>query len=101
MIKSLVSKMEDRKKYNTFSEMPDWLVVFFALSSFIVAAFYGYVLGKVVPEYLEIANQTPLHQWGWRGWVVTIILSAIAFIVWHCGSVSWRCNGIIRDRWYK
>ena len=101
MLKSLISKWKSRKKYKTFFEMPDWLVAFFALSGFLVAGFYGYVLGKVIPEYLEAANKVPLSQWGWQGWLLTGILAALGFMVWHFGSISWRCNGILRDRWYK
>ena len=101
MLKLLIAKWRCRKKYKTFTEMPDWLIVFFALSGFLVAGFYGYVLGKVVPDYLETTNNVSLGQWGWQGWLLTAILAALGFMVWHFGSVAWRCNGILRDRWYK
>ncbi|WP_158023337.1 hypothetical protein [Candidatus Nitrospira inopinata] len=101
MLKSPISRWKSRKKYKTFSEMPDLLVACFAISGFLVAGFCRYVLGKVVPEYLEAANKVPLSQWGWQGWLLSTILAAFGFMVWHCGSISWRCNGILRDRWYK
>jgi hypothetical protein len=99
MLKSFIAKWQNRKSY-TFAEMPDWLVAIFALFSFLIAGFYGYVLEKVVPEYLETANKIPLDQWGWKGWLVTAILASLSFMVWHFSSIAWRCNGILRDRWY-
>jgi hypothetical protein len=51
--------------------MPGWLVALFALSGFLVAGFYEYVLGRVVPVYLETANKIPVSNWGWRGWLVS------------------------------
>ncbi|MCP9471349.1 MAG: hypothetical protein NNA30_01260 [Nitrospira sp.] len=59
MLKSLISKWKSRKQHGTFSEMPDWLVAFFAIFGFLIAGFYSYVLGKVVPECLKIANNVP------------------------------------------
>ncbi|KOC22246.1 hypothetical protein GL58_07195 [Comamonas testosteroni] len=101
MFKAILAKWKNRKKYKTFEEMPDPLVVFFGLSGFLVSGSYGWVLSKVVPDFLEIANRIPLSQWGWKGWVLTSIIAALGFMVWHFGSVAWRCNGILRDRWYK
>lgn len=101
MLKSLISKWKSRKQYRTFSEMPDWLVAFFAIFGFLIADFYSYVLEKVVPEYLETANNVPLSQWSWQGWLLSALLATLEFIVWHFGSLSWRCSGILRDRWYK
>lgn len=101
MLKVLRSNWTSRKRYATFVEMPDSLVAFFALAGFLVAGFYGYVLGKVLPDYLEVANKVPFGQWGLKGWLVTGILAGLGLMVWFFGSVSWRCNGILRDRWYK
>ena len=81
--------------------MPDWLVAFFALSGFLVAGFYGYILSKAAPEYLEIANKIPFSQWGWQGWLCSILLASLGLMVWFFGSVSLRCNGILHERWYK
>jgi hypothetical protein len=101
MLNSLISKWKSRKKYQTFTEMPDWLVASFALSGGLVAGFYGYILRKVIPDYLEIANKVSLSDWGWQGWFLTTILATLAFMAWHFGSIAWRCNGTLRDRWYK
>lgn len=101
MLKLLCIKWKNRRKFEMFSEMPDWLVAFFGLSGFLIAGFYGYVLDKVVPDYLETANKIPFGDWGWIGWMLAAILAALGGTVWHFGSIAWRCNGILRDRWYK
>ncbi|MCA1957718.1 MAG: hypothetical protein LDL14_04215 [Nitrospira sp.] len=63
MLKSLISKWKSCKKYKTFSEMPDWLVAFFAISGFLIAGFYSYVLGKVVPEFRN-SKQSSVESMG-------------------------------------
>ena len=78
MLKALRSKWARRKKYATFAEMPDALVAFFAFSGFLVAGFYGYVLGRVVPDYLEIANKVPFDQWGVRGWFIEGVQNSVS-----------------------
>jgi hypothetical protein len=59
-LRLLVAKWQGRKKYTIFVELPDFLVAFFALFGFLVTGFYGYILGKVVRDYLETANKVPL-----------------------------------------
>ena len=81
--------------------MPDWLVALFAISGFMIAGFYGFVLSDVLSGYLEIANKTPLGSWGKKGLLVTAILGALGLMTWHFGYIALHCNGILRDRWYK
>lgn len=101
MLKILCSKWKARRKFRTFEEMPDLLVAFFGLSGFLIAGFYSFVLGKVLPDYLEVANQVPLNRWGPEGWLVAAILVVLGSAIWHFGSISWRCSGLLRDRHYK
>lgn len=100
MFNSLYLKWKNRKLYPKYSDMPDWLVSFFAVSGFLVSGYYGYVLAQVWPDYLNAANTVPLNEWGWKGWILTALMLGISSITWHFGSVAWRCNGILRDRWY-
>lgn len=101
MFKTVHAKWHNRKKYKTFAEMPDAFVVFFALSGFLISSSYGWVLTKTMPDLLEVLKRIPLNEWGGKGWVLSITLAAISLTVWHFGSIAWRCNGILRDRWYK
>jgi H+/Cl- antiporter ClcA len=101
MFKHLILKWENRSRYNTLSEAPDWLLAYYAVSGFLVSGFYGYVLSKTIPEYLEIFNKMPMTQWGWQGWLSSILLALLSLIVWIFGSIFWRCNGLLRERWYK
>lgn len=81
--------------------MPNGLLSFFALAGFIVAGYFGFVLQKVIPDFIDVANKTPISDWGWKGCMVLIILGFLAFIVWLFGSVSLRCNGLLKDRLFK
>lgn len=97
----LFERFLNRKKYAKYADMPDFFVAFFAASGFVVSGFYGFVLSKVVPGYLDEAIKTPIENWGYKGWILTSFLAALGLIVWHFGSISWRCSGILRERWYK
>jgi len=81
--------------------MPTVLITSFALCGFLVSGFYGFVLAKVVPEYLEVANRTPLDTWGINGWLLTVIIGALGLTTWFFGSITVRCNTILRERLFK
>jgi hypothetical protein len=101
MLKSIYKKWTARKRYQTFTEMPDCLLAVLGVTGFLVAGYYGFILNKVTPDYLKTANNMPLSAWGPKGWLLTAILAVLGFMTWHFGSIAWRCNGILRDRWYK
>jgi len=100
-IRDILKKWKLRKKYEFYDDMPTRLIIFFGLSSFLVAGYYGFVLGQVTPEYINAANGMPLTSWGIYGWSLTLILAALLFITWYMGNISWRCNSILRERYFK
>lgn len=89
-----------RKRYDKYEQMPDWLLVVLGAPSFLITAYYGYVLAQAVPDYLRIANSLSLTAWGWQGWLLSLGLSWMAMAVWHFGSIAWKCNEVLRGRWY-
>lgn len=101
LVKRLYGKWKSRKKYPSFGDMPTILVSFFGLAGFTVSGFYGFVLSKSVPLFVEIGNKIPLSDWGWKGGTVAAILIALAYVTWVFGSIAWRCNSILRDRLFK
>jgi len=101
MFRIIYSKWRGRKRYKTFGELPDWLVACLALSGFLMSGYNGYVLSEVIHDYLNTAESIPFSSWGVKGWLLTAIVAVLGLIVWLFGSLSWRCNGILRDRWFK
>lgn len=105
MIKQAIHKLQqkwrNRQRYCSFDAMPDKLVAFFAASGFLVSSYFGYVLAKVVPGFLAIANKTALNQWGWLGWFCLALLAGLALIVWLFGTMTLRCNKILQERWFQ
>lgn len=101
MLNKLKETWKNRKKYPTYAEMPTVLVAFFAITGFLVSGFYGYVLAKVVPDYLEVANKVSPDAWGLKGWFLTAILVVLGITTWFFGSIAWRCNNILRERLFK
>lgn len=105
MLNKLLNKLwtawKTRKKFASYAEMPTALVAFFALTGFFVSGFYSFVLAKVVPEYLDVTNRIPLDAWGIKGWLLSAILGAIGLTAWYFGSITVRCNTILRERLFK
>lgn len=101
MFKAFYSRWEKRKRYSKYSDMPDELVAFFAITGFIVSGYFGYAVAQVWPDYMNAANTVPLSDWGWKGWMLTAVMLSLSLVIWHFGTVAWRCNGILRDRWYS
>lgn len=101
MLRPIYTKWSERKRYKTFAEMPDWLLAVLAITGFLVAGYYGYVLKNILPDYLTTADSMRLSAWGYKGWLLTTILAVLGLMTWQFGSIAWRCNGILRDRWFK
>lgn len=94
MFKSIYSKWRARKK-RKFEEMPIWVIAFLALYGLLESGFYGYVLKKIMPDYCDVAFNTPLNQWGWQGWMLTAILAGIGFMAWYHTLLVRKCNDIL------
>ncbi|WP_185244315.1 hypothetical protein [Citrifermentans bremense] len=101
MLKSIRKRWETRKRYRRFSDMSDWQVAVLGIFGFLVAGYLSFALARVIPDYLRTANNLPLYRWGWRGWLLSAILVVQGLISWAWGTIAWRCNDIIRDRWFK
>jgi H+/Cl- antiporter ClcA len=100
MFEFLRNAFQNRRK-RSFADLPDWMLAFLAIAATAIGGFYSYVLLKVLPSYIDVANSVPIDAWGWKGCLVTIIIGAICLASWHFGCISWRCNVLLRERWYK
>lgn len=101
VLKKIENAWENRGKYPSHADMPTVLVAGFSIAGFCVSGFYGFVLTKVVPDYLDVANKTPLDAWGIKGWLLTAILVVLGLTTWFFGSIAMCCNKILRERWFK
>ena len=94
-------KVEKPKRYGNYEDMPSWLLALFGAPAFLIAIYCGYAFGKILPMYVEIANKTPFDQWGLMGWLLTAELAVVAVVMWYFGSVAFRCNKLLLERWFK
>ena len=100
-LSQLYLKWKTRKTYNTYAEMPTKLLAFFGVSTFICSWYAAYILKKVVPLYVEAANQVSPHLWGPAGWALTVAIFGLLAVCWGYGNVWWRCNTVIRERHFQ
>ncbi len=97
----LFAKWHARRRYSKLVDMPSPLVAFFGLAGFIIAGWHGLVVSKILPDFLKTADSLPLNHWGWKGWLLLLVISLMGLWIWLFGSLAFRCNQILRDRWYQ
>lgn len=99
LIATLMHDMRDRRRYGTFSEMPNPLLVFFAVNAGLVTFGLGAILARAVPWYMaaiEEAGWMNFDAMFWGCWIL-----GIAIYAWLSASVFSRCERLLRDRWFQ
>ena len=90
--------IQNRKIYPTWEAMPDGLLLFFFISSSLPATYWGYVLTKLYPLYIDAFNEAGLTL---IGGVVSLVMLVLVSQVWFFGCISKRSGELIYGRWFK
>lgn len=90
--------IQRRPIYKTWEAMPDGLLLFFFVSSSLPAIYWGYVLTKLYPLYIDAFNEAGLTL---IGAVVSLLMLVLASQVWFFGCISKRSGELIYGRWFK
>ncbi|MFU0429133.1 hypothetical protein, partial [Acinetobacter baumannii] len=96
--KNIVLKFKKLKK-REFKEMPDYLLVIFGASAFLISSYWGFVVTEVTPDFIRAVNKQAHIDI--LGISLGTILLALAAEVWFFGAIAFRCNNLLYERWFK
>ncbi|MFV3332230.1 hypothetical protein ACNFIA_14960 [Pseudomonas sp. NY15437] len=86
-----------RKKY-TWEELSDWKLALIGAPSFLVGAYYLWVVGKVMPDFLEISRDHALTP---KAVVVLVFLGGLALSGLVFMTIAKRCYELLYKRNFK
>ena len=96
--KNIVLKFKKLKK-REFKEMPDYLLVIFGASAFLISSYWGFVITEVTPDFIRVVNkQAHIDILGISIGTILLVLAAEA---WFFKSIAVRCHTILYERWFK
>ncbi|WP_312596104.1 hypothetical protein [Stutzerimonas nitrititolerans] len=87
-----------RQRKKSFEELNDWLIAAWGVSAFLVAGYWGLMLGDVVPEFIKIVNENGISL---TAVGLAILLGGFGISVWFFGCISARCHALLYERWFK
>lgn len=99
LLGTALSRFAKRRRYK-FSDMPDWLLLFFAAASGAHAAFYKGILTDVGPMYLEAFDKVGIMGLGVPGTFLTIALGYCVLVLFISGLLLARTSDILKNRWF-
>lgn len=86
-----------RRCKRQFSDLHWSLLVFMGGLSFLVAAYWGLALSKLVPNLIETTNKFGLPPLALKLWLIIAIYAAGT---WFFGCIASRCHSILYERWF-
>jgi len=87
-----------RRKKKTLEELNDCLLSLVGLLAFLVAGYWGLMLGEVVPEFIKVVNKDGLSP---VAIALAIFLGGFGLCVWFFGCIAARCHTLLYERWFK
>ena len=81
-------RLRERKSWD---DVPTWGLMMFGLIATMEAGYYGFVLQKFAPDFLEIANAQPIESWASATFLACVaILSGIGlqFFIWSVAAAG-------------
>lgn len=87
-----------RRKKNAFEELNDSFLAVLGVLAFLVAGYWGLMLGDVVPEFIKIVNENGISLMAIG---LGMLLGGFGISVWFFGCISARCHALLYERWFK
>lgn len=83
-----------------FRTWKSWQIAVVGMLSFMVSAYYLFILGNVLPGLLETSNKLPLSEWWPKGFLAWTLCGLLALIVWPFATAAQRCHELLKERWF-
>ncbi|GJL54054.1 MAG: hypothetical protein NPIRA02_11860 [Nitrospirales bacterium] len=97
ILNEIVNRIKSMKKYRLM-DLPDWGLLIYGTSSFLVAGYWGLVLSNIVPDFVKEVNKIGISP---TAVMVGLILGLLSLKFWLFGCIATRCHALIYDRWFK
>jgi uncharacterized membrane protein len=87
-----------RKNKMQFEELSDWILAILGIVSFLVAGYWGLMLGDVVPGFVKAVNETGISMVALG---LALLLGGFGITVWFFGCIAARCHSLLYERLFK
>lgn len=87
-----------QRKKKTFEELSDRFLAALGVLAFLVAGYWGLMLGDVVPDFIKIVNENGVSL---TAIGLGMLLGGFGISVWFFGCIAARCHSLLYDRWFK
>lgn len=87
-----------RRKKKTFEELSDRILAILGVLAFLVAGYWGLMLGDVVPSFVKAVNKDGISLFAVG---LALLLGGFGVIVWFFGCIAARCHTLLYERWFK
>ena len=87
-----------RNKKRSFEELSDWMLAVLGVVAFLVAGYWGLMLGEAVPGFIKETNQTGISL---PAVGLGLLLGGFGLSVWFFGCIAARCHALLYERWFK
>lgn len=81
-----------------FADLSSLWLALLGSASFVVAGYWGLLLGKVLPDYIEAVNS---HGFSPLAIALAVIFAGLGSAVWWQGAISYRCNELLFERHFR
>lgn len=95
VLNKLISYTTKQNK-TKFEDFHDIFLIVLGIPSFLIAGYWGVMLGSVIPKIIKIVNEKGLDFDA-----IPLALSFFALGVWFFGCIAARCHSLIYERWFK
>ena len=87
-----------RNKKRSFEELSDWMLAVLGVVAFLVAGYWGLMLGEAVPGFIKETTQTGISL---PAVGLGLLLGGFGLSVWFFGCIAARCHALLYERWFK
>lgn len=96
LTRNLKKSQKHRKK--ELSQLSSFWLLLLGSGSFLVAGYWGLLLGKVFPDYVVAANTQGFPP---VAIALAVIFGVLGVGVWWYGTIAYRCNELLLERHFR
>ena len=79
------------RRYKSWSDVPTAIILLMGLIAMLEVGYYGYILHKFGPDFIDITNAQPIATWASGSFIACVILLSgvgFQFFVWSVAATG-------------